>query len=646
MMRSLSSRFTLTRFLCIFACAASAACSSSDKPTGIPDVDLVSVSDSLLDDSQVLGDSSSRSDSVDLDQTQTDDQKITGDLAQTDQDSVTDTLEPPPSLLAEAGFIDIEPITYTLRHGGKVKELTSSEARIWYIFQPADEDPETKPLAVFFNGGPGSSTSLLFGFNTGRWTVDPRLTGGLPRIENPYSWTRFANLLYIDARQTGFSYNLMDNVQNKSYRNKEFATRNFNPLFDGADFIRVVLRFLSKHQVIQDNPVIIVGESYGGVRGTVMGYLLLNYSEMGEGTILYEDVALAQEIQTHFEAIWPEFAGARVPRETIATQFGHQVFVQPLLSGEYQSEVAGEMFEQPDSLIHQIAEETGTPFVTCAERGQSFSCDAEYNAQIFMDEQASRDLYNVAEPKGWIDDICLIIDQQLVQPASLAELLGSDPMLIPEMYPSARKRGYRYGDLPSDDLMLQLTEAFPKALANAAVPYALRLTAQRRQMLSRALYEPTIELQTAFGQLYEWDEYYVSSQYPVTATFYMFEALIMKIDPSQNLYGEMFLYDIAYQKAFITKAAHDIVIFAPAIPPALCKHTDLVESCEVVQEGEGDRPGFIRFTYKTGAFDGISLPQSVDVRFPDYLNSGHPVEATEPEEFLSDVEEWYGSVSE
>lgn len=549
-----------------------------------------------------------------------------------------------PQMPYEAGFIDIEPVTYTIRNVGKEKEFSSSEARIWYIFQPADESPETRPLAVFFNGGPGSSTSLLFGFNTGRLTVDPRLTGGESRIDNPYSWTRFANLLYVDARQTGFSYNLMDDVHNRGLRNKEFETRNFNPLFDGADFVRVVLRFLASHEVLRANPVIIVGESYGGVRGSVMGYLLLNYSEMEEGTILYQDVALAQEIQAHFEAVWPEVAGQRVPREKIVQQFGHQVFVQPLLSGMNQTKVAGEMFEKPGSIIHQLASEVGLTYEGCSQLPEDQSCEPEYHAQGWVAEVAARDLYNVAEPAGWIDDISLVIDEQLERPEDLAQLLLTDPTTIDGLWSGNRKRGYRWGDIPeTESTALGLAAGLPGgAEAFFAMPYPLRQRLKKPAAAGQAFAESVVDaLEEVFGELYDWDEHYVSTHYMITTTFYTFDSLMMKMDPSADIYGELFLYDAAFQSMFITRAAKDIVIYAPAIPGALALHDTLVTSVEHVVEGDGPRPGEIRVVYRDGAFEGAEIPGEVRVRFPDYLLSGHPVEATEPQEFLEDVEAWY-----
>ena len=59
-----------------------------------------------------------------------------------------------PDLGPEAGFVDIEPIDYVLGQGGSATPLSSTAARLWYAFHPADDGAHDKPLIVFFNGGP------------------------------------------------------------------------------------------------------------------------------------------------------------------------------------------------------------------------------------------------------------------------------------------------------------------------------------------------------------------------------------------------------------------------------------------------------------------------------------------------------------
>jgi len=61
------------------------------------------------------------------------------------------------AIKAEAGFLDIPRDTYTWN----LQQRTSPEHRVWYAFQPAATIPTSKPLVVFFNGGPGSATLVV-----------------------------------------------------------------------------------------------------------------------------------------------------------------------------------------------------------------------------------------------------------------------------------------------------------------------------------------------------------------------------------------------------------------------------------------------------------------------------------------------------
>lgn len=562
------------------------------------------------------------------------------DVADVAQQETLDVMEPPVGLVPEAGFVEIEPVEFSVRSGWHTRSYTSSTARIWYAFQPADSDPESKPIAIFFNGGPGSATSLLFGQNTGKFTVDPRFTQGAPFGPNPYSWTQFANLLYVDARETGFSYNMIFDAYIKASRKNEFGTKNFNSLFDGADFIRVLLRFMAGHPALQDNPVIIVGESYGGIRGTVMGYLLLNYSEMGNGKLFYQDKALSQEIQTHFDAVFPEMAGQRVTREKVAAQFGHMVLIQPLLSGEYQSEIAGQMFRAPDSVIQHVAQQTGLVYEPCPEGASS--CNDEESAMMFVYEQAQRDLYNVSQPLGWMDQAAFAINKLLVDPATLSALLQVPLEPIVEFFSHNRLDAYRWGTIPFfPDIELPPTPAlFPRLPAE--LPPAARMEAQRAGNARRMKADAPVEgLDALFGVLRSWDEFFVGLHEDVNRAFYMGEADYLNIQPYDSRYGEMFLYDIRYIKTLVTRAEFDIVIYAPAIPEALCMHTDLVSECAYQPGLPEPRQGTVTFTYLPNAFGTEQGPLSATVLFPSYLNSGHPVEVTEPELLLEDVLKLY-----
>ena len=78
-------------------------------------------------------------------------------------------------LQAEAGFIPVEGSVSYFQVGSYFNRvvLRTSPARIWYTFQPADEDAEARPLFVFFNGGPGGATALSLAMQAN----DPPLSG-------------------------------------------------------------------------------------------------------------------------------------------------------------------------------------------------------------------------------------------------------------------------------------------------------------------------------------------------------------------------------------------------------------------------------------------------------------------------------------
>jgi hypothetical protein len=195
------------------------------------------------------------------------------------------------SLAAEAGVLEI------------------GESRIFYSFHPADDCQASRPLAVLFNGGPGVSTAPLMTLNTGPFALASYRGGEV--APNPHSWTRFANLLYVDARLTGFSYDLAPFAGTYTWH------------ADTALFVRVLLRFLAEHLELRANRVALVGESYGGTRATRMLDVLLHYGERA-------GAELESEIQAHYDAVF-DAAGQHVPPDVIAQQFGHQVLIQPFV---------------------------------------------------------------------------------------------------------------------------------------------------------------------------------------------------------------------------------------------------------------------------------------------------------------------------
>jgi hypothetical protein len=484
--------------------------------------------------------------------------------------------EEPPAMAAEAGFIEIEPVAYAV-HGDTSLAATSSRARLFVSFHPADEAPDERPLLVVYSGGPGAATGILLGGNTAPSTLDPGRTGGAPVARNATSWTAFANLLYVDARGTGFSYGIAPGMADEAQRAAEFSVRNFHPFLDAADIVRVVLRFLAAHPRLRAAPVVLAGESYGGVRTEVALHLLHHPERYRESAALYQDPALAAEIEAHFAA-----AGTDA-----AAQFDRAVFLQPRLSSPFQQAAAGAALEAAGSPLHAVADETGVPFVPCSE--QAAPCSPFANVVAYL-AAAGRDLYDVRKPAGDAFALYAEVGARLEDPAVLSEALGSDPLAIVELRPSERGEAYRVSDAPPED-------------------------------------EP---LAGALGALSGYDRYFEIELFDLLGKpFSGPAAQALGIERQHARYGRLFLEDLLTVRALVTNAAFDAAIWTPALPAALAMYSDVVESVQV------DGAAF-SIAYRPGAFGAVAAT-SRTVRFPGYAAAGHSISFDQPEDLAADL---------
>ncbi len=69
------------------------------------------------------------------------------------------------------------------------------DCQIHYWLALSESNPSTDPVVLWLNGGPGSSS--LLGFLQELGPLMMSADGGL--MENPYSWTKYANILAIEA---------------------------------------------------------------------------------------------------------------------------------------------------------------------------------------------------------------------------------------------------------------------------------------------------------------------------------------------------------------------------------------------------------------------------------------------------------------
>jgi hypothetical protein len=486
-----------------------------------------------------------------------------------------------PTPTAAAGFIDLEPITYTYTSPSSLAKVTatSTTSRIFYSFIPAINNPKDSPVFVIFNGGPaGSTTGVLFSFGTGPMTlhVDPTTQDSSPK-PNPYNWAQLANLLYIDSRQAGFSYGTALDATNQSQRSAGYSQDNFNFFGDAADFIRVVLRVLKSQPALQNNPVVIVGESYGGMRTSMMLPMLLDPVSIGQSTQQYfVDTALSQEIQTHFASVFKNEGNVPLTRARIARQFGWQVLIEPAFDFSDQYAIQNSTPCDPSYLSTQRLQAMG---ISCppTAAGQA-QAGILTNAQIDGTSTAA-----------------------LMTPGSFQQLLGGvDPTTIAGLSSSTRPGAYR---LVTDD--------------STTYPYA-----------------PS-SWTTTQGTLPTYDRYYID-QNNIAYSYYQITS------PLTQLIGWYFLQNLLDVHTFITRAALDFVIIPEVIPKsfmAVDAVSPVVSSVTIddTQPTGVDRPGEMIFTYRDVPAFGVTAGTTRTVRFPTYINSAHPVSVYQPAELFADM---------
>jgi hypothetical protein len=270
------------------------------------------------------------------------------------------------SLEREVGFLELATAAIDL----ETTSVPAQTARIWYAFFPADEAPEDKPVLLFFNGGPGGA-ALLIGLGTA-----PLNLNGAEITENPASWTRFANLLYVDPQDSGFSYSPL--------------AAPFSADQDAALYTRALLGFLARHPLLRDNRIGIVGESYGGVRATIMLEQILGYESVLDSPYL-PSLELYDALVEHFAAVHGG-DGTGIAPATIAEQFAYQVLIQPAI-GRYESG-------------------------SCGEGG--------------------RDYYHCGQPSGWSNAQIDASTARVIDPGSWAKLFGADLGTVEWLLPAAR----------------------------------------------------------------------------------------------------------------------------------------------------------------------------------------------------------------
>merc|ERR1711907_120394 len=133
----------------------------------------------------------------------------------------------------------------------------TNEHYFYWMFESRN-DPKTDPLLLWMTGGPGCSGMLALLTENG-----PCHISGTSTVNNPYSWTEKANVIWVDQPTgVGFSYG-----DAGDYDHDEIGVRD--------DMYHFLTEFLAAHPEYADNPFFVVGESYGGHYAPNVAYAVL-----------------------------------------------------------------------------------------------------------------------------------------------------------------------------------------------------------------------------------------------------------------------------------------------------------------------------------------------------------------------------------
>ncbi|KAL3840681.1 hypothetical protein ACJIZ3_025272 [Penstemon smallii] len=137
-------------------------------------------------------------------------------------------------------------------YAGYVNVNKESGRSLFYWFFEAEEDPSSKPIILWLNGGPGCS-SIAYGLaeEIGPFHIEK---DGKTLYLNPYSWNKAANILFLDSPVgVGYSYS---NTSSDLLSNGDKRT--------AAENLEFLLKWFKRFPEYKGRDFYISGESYAG----------------------------------------------------------------------------------------------------------------------------------------------------------------------------------------------------------------------------------------------------------------------------------------------------------------------------------------------------------------------------------------------
>jgi carboxypeptidase C (cathepsin A) len=119
---------------------------------------------------------------------------------------------PPPGTCTTV-FTQKQYTGYVTLPATSIAEASNYSINTFFWFIEAREVPESAPLTIFMNGGPGSSSMVGLFQEVGPCEVIQVARGRLGTVAREWGWDRSSNMLFIDQPvQAGFSYDSLTNA--------------------------------------------------------------------------------------------------------------------------------------------------------------------------------------------------------------------------------------------------------------------------------------------------------------------------------------------------------------------------------------------------------------------------------------------------
>ncbi|GKC51964.1 serine carboxypeptidase II-2, partial [Tanacetum coccineum] len=188
-------------------------------------------------------------------------------IAVCDADSLSDQKKDLVTNLPGQNFnVDFE------QYAGYVTVNEENGRALFYWLTEATQDPASKPLVLWLNGGPGCS-SVAFGMaeEVGPFHVNK---DGKSVYLNPYSWNTVANLLFHDS-PAGVGY---------SYSNTSSDIKSNGDKRTAEDSLQFLLNWLEKFPQYKGRDFYITGESYAGHYAPQLSQAIVRYNKANPGS--------------------------------------------------------------------------------------------------------------------------------------------------------------------------------------------------------------------------------------------------------------------------------------------------------------------------------------------------------------------------